>query len=102
MRPTPPFDPRIQQGPIYAPGPSPMYLQQVVHPTQLPQYNYPQSPQYSPPYSLPTYPITPQHQNIPQMITNIPTVQTVQIPNIPTQVTVTQPQPGFVALQPQL
>jgi hypothetical protein len=36
------------------------------------------------------------------MIPNKPTVQTVQIPTIPPQVAVPQPQPGFTALQPQL
>lgn len=77
MRATPPFDPRLQQGGMYVAGPPQPFRQPIIHPSTLPQTNYPQGPQFTQNYVAPTFPIPQQHQII---TSPIPTQPGLQLP----------------------
>lgn len=86
MRPTPPFDPRLQAGGMYVTGPSQVYVQPPVITNQIIPHNYQPVPQFQQGYPVPPYPMPPPNLITPPQINNPIRVQPLPNPTVPTQI----------------
>lgn len=101
MRTTPQFDPRMQQGAVYPPGPSQAYLKPPAHPNAPLSHNYAPSGQPPQNYGAPLYQV---HHPQPQIVSApLPqaVVQGMQNPAVRGEADPSKLKPGLTSIYGQ-